>query len=77
MKTYKAIVKDKKDGERMIIEREYETKASFIADLRANGFAVNSNKVKESKVFDWIMDNTNCNPWDWRKKRYYGVELSR
>lgn len=65
MKVYKAIVTNKMNGKRVVIESEYNTKAEFIYDLRANGYAVNPVKVKTKEVFDYIMDHTNCNPWDW------------
>lgn len=65
MKTYKAIVKDKQSKRRIIIEREYETKADFIKDLRGNGYGVNAIKVKEAEEFDRIINETNCEPWDW------------
>ncbi len=67
MVMYKAIVTDKKDGSKVIIESEYNTKAEFIHDLRANGYAVNPIKVKTKEVFDYIMNHTNCNTWDWKE----------
>jgi len=63
---FKAAVKSKLDG-RQIIEMEYDTKKEFISDLRANGYQVNEMKVKKSEVFDYIMDHTNCNKWDWKE----------
>ena len=68
MKTYKAIVTDKINKKKVIIESEHDTKAEFIHDLRANGYAVNPIKVKKKEVFDYIMDHTDCNPWDWEIK---------
>lgn len=64
MKTYSAIVKD---GTRtvFITNQEYKTKAEFIHDLRHNGYKVNPMKVKTSRTFDYIINHTNCNPWDW------------
>lgn len=64
MKSYSAFVKD---GNRSVIIRnqDYRTKAEFIHDLRCNGYKVNPKKVKPSDVFDYIMEHTNCNPWDW------------
>lgn len=67
-KMYKAIVTDKfNNNRRVIIECEYNTKAEFIRDLRANGYTVNPVKVKPAEVFDYIMDHTNCYPWDWKE----------
>lgn len=67
MKKYSAMVKD---GNRIVIikNQEYPTKADFVHDLRCNGYQVNPRKVKPSDVFDYIMDHTNCNPWDWDLK---------
>lgn len=62
---FKAIVKDKQSKELTIIESEYPTKQKFIEDLRGNGYSVNPEKVKRSEVFEYIMKNTNCEPWDW------------
>lgn len=65
MKTYSAVVKD---GSRtvFITNQEYNTKADFIHDLRCNGYSVNPAKVKEAHLFDYIVNHTNCNPWDWK-----------
>ena len=67
MKKYSALVKD---GDRIVFieNQEYHTKADFIKDLRCNGYQVNPRKVKPSDVFDYIMNHTNCNPWDWDLK---------
>ena len=67
MTMYKAIVTDKMNGRRVVIEDEYNTKAEFIHDLRRNGYAVNPVKVKAKEVFEYIMEHTNCNPWDWKE----------
>lgn len=67
MTMYKAIVTDKMNGRRVVIESEHNTKAEFIHDLRANGYAVNPVKVKTKEVFEYIMNHTNCNPWDWKE----------
>ena len=64
---YKAIVTDKKEKRRVVIESEYNTKTEFIHDLRANGYTVNPIKVKTKEVFEYIMNHTNCNPWDWKE----------
>ena len=67
MKLYSALVKD---GKRLVeIKNEkYATKADFIRDLRKNGYKVNPKKVKESKLFDYIIENTDLFPWDWDLK---------
>ena len=62
---YKAIVKDKQTKKLTIIESDYNCKNDFIHDLRSNGYMVNNKKVKEAKLFDYIINNTNCNKWDW------------
>lgn len=64
MKPYSAVVKD--DNWTVFIRnQEYKNKAEFIRDLRANGYRVNPKKVKESALFDYILNHTNCCPWDW------------
>lgn len=64
MKKYSAIVKD--EGRTVFIKnQEYENKAAFIYDLRKNGYKVNPRKVKPSDVFEYILNHTNCAPWDW------------
>lgn len=65
MKTYSAIVKD---GDRAVVikDQEYKNKSDFVKDLRRNGYKVDPRKVKPSVVFDYIINHTNCNPWDWK-----------
>ena len=63
---YKAIVKNEKK-EMLIIESQERNKSEFIKNLRANGYKVDNLKVKKSEVFDYIMNNTNCNKWDWKE----------
>lgn len=64
MKKYSALVKD---GTRVVFicNQEYARKSDFIRDLRCNGYKVNPRKVKESHIFDYILNHTNCYPWDW------------
>jgi hypothetical protein len=64
---YKAIVTDKQTKQTEIIESDYNTKKDFINDLRGNGYSVNPLKVKKANVFDYIMNETNCYPWDWKE----------
>jgi len=66
---YAAFVKDKDTGEYKEIERAYESKAKFILDLRRNGYAVNPDKVQPKEIYDYIVHNTNSNPWDWKQAR--------
>lgn len=67
---YKALVKDKFTGKRKIIESSYNNKLDFIRDLRANGYSVDPSRVKTKKEFDWIMNHTNAEDWQWKKKKY-------
>lgn len=69
MKKFSAVVKD---GARtvFITEQEYRTKADFIHDLRRNGYKVNPLKVKTSQTFDYIINHTDCNLWDWKLTDY-------
>jgi len=66
MTMFSALVKDKETKQITRINREYPTKTAFIYDLKANGYAVNPNKVKEIEVFDYILDNTNCSNEEWK-----------
>lgn len=65
MKKFSAVVKD---GARtvFITDQECRTKADFTHDLRANGYKVNPLKVKTSWTFDYIINHTDCNLWDWK-----------
>lgn len=67
MKKYSAAVKD---GARVVLikNQEYQKKADFIHDLRSNGYKVNPKKVKPADVFEYILNHTNCAPWDWDLK---------
>ena len=64
MKRYSALVKD---GKRVVVikDQEYRTKSESVHDLRANGYSVNPKKVKAADVFEYIVNHTNMNPWDW------------
>ncbi len=62
---FKAGVVDKDTGEFVVIESRYASKAAFIRDLRSNGYRVTEYRVKPAEVYDWIIDHTNCNRWDW------------
>lgn len=76
MTMYKAIVTDKINRRRVVIESEHNTKSEFIHDLRANGYAVNPVKVKTKEVFDYIINYTNCYPWDWKDIKSVPAEQS-
>jgi N12 class adenine-specific DNA methylase len=67
---YKAMVTDKETGKAFAIAREYPTKEAFIFDLRRNGYAVDSAKVKTEAEFDRIINTTNGEKWDWQPKKY-------
>lgn len=70
MKKFSAVAVDKISKERIFIEnKEYSRKTDFIYDLRKNGYRVNPDKVKESHVFDHIIKNTNCEPWNWKNNK--------
>lgn len=67
MKEYSAVVKD---GARVVFikNQEYQRKADFIHDLRSNGYKVDPKKVKPADVFEYILNHTDCAPWDWDLK---------
>ena len=67
MKVFKGIATDKETKQKTIIESKYKTKKDFIKDVRRNGYTVNPLKVKEAKVFDYIMDFTNAQEEDWKR----------
>ena len=67
MKVFKGIATDKETKQKVIIESEYKTKKDFIKDVRHNGYSINPKKVKEAKVFDYILDNTNATEEDWKR----------
>lgn len=70
MKAYKAIVTDKDTKKTLIVNcGEHINKADCIDNLRHNGYKVNPKKVKPADVFDYILDHTNMNPWDWDLKK--------
>jgi hypothetical protein len=64
MKTFKAVATSY-EGERKIIQADAKNKTEFIKEARKNGFKINPFKVKDSELFNFIMDETNCNEWDW------------
>ena len=67
MTNFKASVKNRETKECTVVESAYANKTDFIKDLRANGYMVNPDKVKKSEVFDYIIDNTNCQSFDWKE----------
>lgn len=66
MKKYKTLAYDKKYKVWDVITREYETKAEFVKELRANGYKVNPLRVAEEKVWDYIMDHTDATDIDFK-----------
>lgn len=67
MKTYKACVIDKETKKAVVIESEQPSKANFIRNLRHNGYQVCDWRVKEASVYDYIVEQTNCQKEDWFK----------
>lgn len=65
---FSAVVKDKRTNKYMILRNlEYNDKRECIKDIRNNGYSVNEIKCKPSNVFDYIINNTSCSPYDWRE----------
>lgn len=64
-KEFKAVVKDKRSKEISIVTSTANSKKEFISDLKQNGYIVDPKKVKQSKDFDYIMNRTNAEDWDW------------
>lgn len=67
MKTFTAFVKDRETKEHKFITREYTNKKDFAHDLRRNGYSIKWLELAE--VAEWVLSNTNAEPWDWRKGR--------
>lgn len=68
LREYKALVKDTYTGKYTVVSGEAYTKSDFINDLRKNGYKVNDRKAKRADVFDYIVNHTNMNYWDWEIK---------
>lgn len=68
MKRYKALVISNDTGNEIIIEGKTRTKKVFIEMLKENGYKVDRNKIKEPKLFDYIVEYTECTPQDWKLK---------
>ena len=66
VKKFKGLVKDKQTKERKILEAEANSKTEWLEMVRDNGYSVTNWRVKESHVFDWIMENTNGEKWDYQ-----------
>ena len=54
MKTYKALVTDRYEGTKKVIESEYPNKKMFLEDLRGNGYKCSDYYCKEAELFDWV-----------------------
>jgi len=70
MTIFSAWVKNKQTKEHCRIDSEYPSKSKFIADLKRNGYSVNPDKVQTKQQYDYIINHTNCQPWDWNPKKY-------
>jgi alkylated DNA repair dioxygenase AlkB len=68
-KLYKTIAWDKQNKKYDTLEFMQESKEAFIRDCRGNGYRVNEKQVRLADEYDWIINNTNCNKWDWDIKR--------
>lgn len=64
---YSAIAKN--DDQILVIRnQEFKDVGEFYHYLKMRGFFVNPKMIKPSKIFDYILENTNCSPWDWEKE---------
>ena len=68
MKRYSALVKAFGES-RIIRDVLFTSKASFIKALRAAGYQVNPAKVKESWLFDFIMQQPVYNDELWKLRK--------
>ncbi len=63
---YKCMVKNPYNNSYSILESSKgQTKKAFIKNIRMNGLKVSNHKVKPAIVWDYIMENTNCEKWFW------------
>jgi len=62
---FKTCVKSRQTKKYEVIESDYPNKSAFISDLKGNGYMVNPDKVVRSEVYNYIMNYTNCEEWDW------------
>ena len=70
MKTYKALVENKENGKLVVLTVEAENKADAKKDIRLNGYTIRNNRCLESKYYDYVVENTNCEKWDWEMALY-------
>lgn len=68
-RTFKTMAKLKDENGKwnfhIITSAENETKLDFIWNLRGNGFKVDTKKVKRVAVYDFIVNETNCEEYLW------------
>ena len=70
--TIKAYVKVNYGEIKKFIESEYEATCVTNAikmmreDLSGNGYSIIRNRIKEKSVFDFIVNETNCEPIIWK-----------
>ncbi len=56
MKTYKVIAKNKETGKRELVKVEAHTKKEANIKIRIMGYSFSERKLKEEKLFNWIID---------------------
>jgi hypothetical protein len=69
MTTYMALVESKESGEKYFVELDKPNIKAFKEDVYANGCRVVRNWVLTKGQYEWMMDNTNCEPWDYQEAK--------
>jgi hypothetical protein len=75
--TIKALVRDKRTKECKFIESVYDYENDGVTcltnaikmmrkDISGNGYSLITNHIKEKSVFDFIVNETNCEPLVWK-----------
>jgi len=76
MTIFSAWVKNRQTKEYCRINMECTSKSKFIQELKQNGYSVNPDKVQTKEQYDYIIQHTNCQPWDWNPKKYIDKEVN-
>jgi len=74
-KIYKAMGTDKRTGKSTILAFSDTNKKNFLRNCRGNGYRVNRKHCLTAESYDFVMENTNCTPRDWRE--YSAEEIAR
>jgi hypothetical protein len=69
MKAYSATVRDIEGGRIFLLEGKcYNSLKEFRSEIKANGCRVYKDRIAETSRFNWILENTNGDAFEWRQK---------